>query len=1017
MKGIAFDPEEEEADDASDFLADYSLRHVADHLAAAGERERLFALLESTGHLARQAERFQGFELGVADLLDRALPAALAEADWPRFLRFAATALHLSGLAHGLAEPELLAAIARSGRADLAKDAAQRLPDPWLRVEALAAVAREVGAIDARAAEPILSVLRQTIEGTRLPPSEAGRKRAFGRLCGAARGAGPEIGERWPVWMAALTPTEAGTLRRELAEAWLARGDPAAEGLWRALAATDERDRPALARRLGEISAGQASNALTSLRRKLPERPIEIDFLVGLARAEGLSALPIARQLALGGPDFPDVSRVDEALPLLDLLPAEEVDRLAEEAPSGEARAALAAVALAREPTEARIGAARDAVERLDEPVARLDAALRFLAARPASPERSRQLAAVAGWMEEGRFAASVIPPASMRRFLDLAAIDLPSRAGGFLDGVAFAPGAAGEELFLLARELAAEPLLERLIDQAETYANAVAPHAGASFALRAEIRIEAAARFCSRRRDLRGLTLAAPLLLADEEDELRDRLARRWAPSVKDLEERERRAHEICDGIRNRKRQLLARIAALPPERFPSDALSSTALYASLAEMTGLESEIATLAALSEMPIEPAEVADHLLNALPRSARSSALLALAQHAIAFEEAVHGKGADRGTSLGLLRSTLVFDSDRALAEATPEIAALGAAGSPALTVLEIEEAARRLAGLVEISWPERRTALARLFAAFPRILGSEGTRAARQAKSVASSLALLPLSLDSGPARDELREGWASLAPVLTGAVERLPQPPEGFARALERGFGPISEPDRAVLEICLAGGEARNAQIDRALAAPAGEAGAILPTTEAAVLVLLAPLRPERAAALSLLWPAGEDRDGACLFLLRERWLNANAARAVAERVTEGPPRAEALAWATLSESDALWLNHLAAWISVGARGPGDPDLLPFLRKLWATGPTATRPILGNCFAGALRTGGRAAAEIALRWFLHAHLSPIFGAENPAAIPEITAARDALRRALRLPGDPDTTSGGASEP
>ena len=244
-----------------------------------------------------------------------------------------------------------------------------------------------------------------------------------------------------------------------------------------------------------------------------------------------------------------------------------------------------------------------------------------------------------------------------------------------------------------------------------------------------------------------------------------------------------------------------------------------------------------------------------------------------------------------------------------------------------------------------------------------------------------------------------------------------MPQPPEGFAKALEKGFGPISEPDRAVLEICLAGGEARNAEVDRALAAPAGEAGAILPTTEAAVLVLLAPLRPERAAALSLLWPAGEDRDAACMHLLRERWLGAEAVHAVAGLVTEGSLRAEALAWATLSESDAEWLDRLAAWISVGARGPGDPDLLPFLRKLWAAGPTSTRPILGNRFAEALRTGGRAAAEVALRWFLHAHLSPHFGGENPAALPEIRAAREALRRALHLPGDPDAPSGGAPEP
>src|SRR6185295_18118668 len=127
-------------------------------------------LLETTDHLTRQAERFQGFELGVLGLLDKALPTAIEAADWPRFLRFAATALHLSGLAYELADPELLAALARSGRIDLARDAAGRLSDPWLRIEALAAVAVGAGAADAFAAEEVLSVLRDTIERTQVPP-------------------------------------------------------------------------------------------------------------------------------------------------------------------------------------------------------------------------------------------------------------------------------------------------------------------------------------------------------------------------------------------------------------------------------------------------------------------------------------------------------------------------------------------------------------------------------------------------------------------------------------------------------------------------------------------------------------------------------------------------------------------------------------------------------------------------------------------------------------------------------
>ncbi len=997
-------PDEAEKADLEAFFADYSLRHLAAHLAAAGDRTRLFRLLEETDHLARQAERFGGFEQSVFDLLEHALPLAIAAADWPRFLRFAATALHLSGLADGLAESELLAALARSGRGNLAIDAARRLPEPWQRVEALAAVASGLASEDLR--EPALSVLRETVESIQLPPRDPDRTAALGRLRRAARRAGPEIGERWSVWLARLPAEDSRAIRRELAEAWLDRGDPAAEGLWRAFSKAADDDRPALARRLGEISGSEARAVLSLHREKAPGIRVEIEFLAGRAAQDAASARALCEEIGLAGADFPDAERVDSARDLLACLPAAEIDRLASVAPSRGARAALTALALEVEPSDRRIAAAEDAFERLEGPPERLLAVLRYLAARPASPERKRRLGAVAAWLEDGRFAPALASPESVCRFLDLAANDLPRRAAGLLNGAAFAPGRTPADLLLFARSLAAEPPLERLIAQAETYASAVAPHAGAGFALRAEIRIEAAVRLCAIRGDLRGLTLAAPLLLPEEEDELRERLARRWAPAAPSAEERVRRARAVCDAMVDRRRLLLARIAALPPERFPAEHLAPAALYAALADDGELTGEICTLAALAELPLDPPEIAARHLMDLQGPGRAAALLALARHAIAFEQAAHGEAADRGTALGLLRSALRFDSDRALAAATPEIAALGSAGEPARADLEIDEAARRLATLAEVPWSDRRSALARLFAHLPETLRSDARGRTRRNERVASSLALLPQSLGVGPAKEELRAGWPTLAPILTAAVERLGalpgEAPRGFPKALESGFGALrSEREREILELCLATAAERTSWIERALSTDA--------PGEPATLILLAPLRPERAVDLARLCPPGEPRDAACRFLLRERWLWGDhlVPNGLAEEVTERMARAEAQVWARLDAADPEWLETLGAWLGEGASRPDDPGLTELRRRLWRADSTASRPALAHRFADALRTGGRPAAEVALLWFLNAHLPSRLGDENPSAIAEIPAVRSVLARALELPRNP----------
>jgi hypothetical protein len=171
----------------------HAWRNLLSHLSAAGETARLFDLLEKKPFLADQVEGLRGFQASGDDLENHALPAAIAARDWQRFLHYAAVALNFRGLAEDLAAPEILRALARAGRIDLALDAAGRLPDSFGQAQALAAVAS--GCEDGTTREKVLRLLEGRLDDLAL---EAGATTGYAEtLTALAREVGPDLSDRW----------------------------------------------------------------------------------------------------------------------------------------------------------------------------------------------------------------------------------------------------------------------------------------------------------------------------------------------------------------------------------------------------------------------------------------------------------------------------------------------------------------------------------------------------------------------------------------------------------------------------------------------------------------------------------------------------------------------------------------------------------------------------------------------------------------------------------------------------
>jgi hypothetical protein len=989
-----FDPERVEKE-----LQALRPRHLIDQLALSLEWPRLCELIEERGFLAEMAEA-HGFQRPGEDVEEHVLACAIAAGDWDRFVRFAALACNLRALAEDLAAPEILQALTRSDRIPLALDIAARIAEPIHRAEARAVIASACGP----GREPFGALRRaisedlQEVSATGADEEPEARTRVpslvtIGRLLG------PELDALWPLCLSKLAPeSEHPRIRQAIAAAWLDRGDPHSTGLWNALEAVSD------PRLLLEI----APEALSALELDDPQAILEKlgalfrsqDEVRRLALANFLGCLARSNsELALaswahwvGNEHVPWSAQLVEAgRDVIVRLEPSRLEDLCAEIEDPTAKAALRVVDLEHRCSHGRAASALATVGEIPDGPERLHWSLRYVAARPCEPlgEVRKQVGAIAGFLYEVRYEA---PAGDLRLFLDLVARFREDELKAHLESVVWSPASRPDTLLTLARETACEKVADLLLEGAERYAAAVSPSAAEGFQLRKELLIRATSTLCLLRKSTQDLDRAIGRLLPEEEDELRAVLA----PQL--------RSREVAEGIRDRRRRLLALLASIPIEEDRGDLLTARSLYRSMARVDVLEDEIRGLSTLLELPLDLSDLAEKRVGAIQDPGiRLQALLRLAWHSLAFQESFYGSRPDRAAAIEMVRSAFNVDTDSRLVAVTPQIAELGAQLGGGWAVAEFQEAARRIARLDSVPWSNRLEALERLLAPIPSIfLAPRQWRGARRAAEVLEAVARLPLQTDAGAVLEEIRSGWHEVLPILTATLDRLPEKmAPRVLRAFRKGLAfPMNPRQARLFELCLLSPGERLKEASRLLSEPSLD----LEEVRAHVYLLAVPA-PEKALAALERLPAGAERDELGLRLIRNSWLPPEQIPAL--RLLLLPPESplEALqradAWLALDQD--TWCSALAALAARGEVDPSTPEHEPLVRLLWKRSSPEILPDLGRAVREALRTGGRERGEVALRLWLHARLAPELGAAQDDRARWAEGACAALRLALEL--------------
>jgi hypothetical protein len=980
----------------------YLFRQLVSHLDSAGAWEKLFDLLEEKPFLAEQADHFGGFEPSGEDVESRVLPATIHLKDWTRFLRFASLALNLRGLAEALAEPEILDTLAAGGRFNLAQDIADRLTNPLRRAEARAILAAAYGPENERFPDLIRRIEEDLGSTTPTP----------GTLARVARYLGPELSSRWRSWIERLDapPQEVSAVWKVVAESWLDRGEIDAPDLWMALSEIKISQLLLdLAARLGDFETADAEALLRRLDSLFPagdeaRRRARALYLGRLVRRHPELSLPAWERWVKAEPFSWSAALTEDGREIFKALDLPGIEEFLARHDDPETRAAVRIAALEGGPDATRTKAALEAVSAIPDGPAKLHGSLRYLEVRPAAPleEVRGQVAAVAAYLHQIRHDA---PPGDLRRYLDLVARFYPGELKRQVEDVAWSPASRPETLLTVARETGQQEVERCLLESAERFASAVSLTEAEGFRVRGELIQVAACRLCLLQNDLQVLAVAVERLLPEEEDDLRTSLA----PALAAVGRR-KEALQVAEGIRDSKRRFLARLRVLPPDEVPADLLSARSLYGAMASADRLEEELSALSALLLRPFDPQDLARRLIAPVrDQNLQIQALLRLARHTLAFQKSFYGRQQDRVASLEIVRSSLVVETDDRLAALMPEIAALGAEIGGSAAVAEFQEAARRIATLETVPWEARAAALEHLLSRIQAVfLGeNQGRRAQGRAAVVLESIACLPLGPETDRKLDDLRQHWHRLLPILLCASERLPERAcRPVHHAVRKGLAACDEsaPKSArsvIFALCTADRDQRLRAAERLLADENGT-----PPCSEAIAYLLAANHPEQVPGIAKKLPP-ELRDDLSLRLIRHRWIVGQPADSLLTGMADPGRRAAAEVWRLLSASDETdtrrWLESLAALAAQGSITPSEPGLEEVLSHLWSFDPDTSRPTLAAIFTTALRGGGRARGEAALRLWLHAHLAPTLGAEAPERLGWAEDSRNALRRSCEL--------------
>jgi hypothetical protein len=928
------------------------------------------------GFLAWQAQQLGGFGKSGEDLESHVLPFLIRQEDWVRFVRWAAVATNLRGLATGLDSPTILQALERSGLGSMVETLVGQVSDPLRRARARAVVLAERDPADP-AFGTLKNDLERDLEAFAGPREAESAEALVDTLVEIALRLAPELQARWQGWITTLearAPDRADRLRRAVFEGLLRAGALRTPLLREVLAAT--RDTEDLCNRLPAALSYLDSTERWELVDQLPgldpwERSARWHLaLVAVGEEEPAQQTEKRLREVLGPvPWSPPLVAAGETL--WRRLPAVEVQRLLAEMDEG-SRAALRVIRLGDRSDPAEVRAAREALAAMAPTLAQLHWTLRYLGRRPRNPEEEwkAEVAATGRHLQRLRYGAS---PPDLLRYLEQVVEAFLDRLAPRLEAVLWAPGNGVETLRELVRRARSPALRDHLFERAEELAASAAESPAEGFELRREILVHLAARRCASEGTLAAFEAGRNRLLPEEEDSLREEVARRLGEAG----QREL-ASEVASGIEDRGLRLrrLLELGATQDER--GDLLAPDSLYEAAADLGYLRDERRALAALQEEPIEPENVARRHLQAVERpSRRIEALVDLSYHALTYQEKRFRPSLrDRTAAILPLKEELgVVESDPWLLALVPELAELGTRLGSALAVAEIQEALERVADFEALPWSQREAVLVHLLVSLPRWLPKSLSQ--RRKRGLFEWLGRWP---ERGPAK--VLAAWHRLFPWLVLSRSRLGLRPWGSRHIKRwcRRFDGLTADQKEVLEEALGIATAtprskrENGAQESSVRRPDWVRARVChraqrdPEDIPALVAQESLGRERRRLALELAvfgglpWPVVED----LLSLLDSEEERSQSVVAL-DRTHPG----------TVPET--AWLEALTRQAAGSTLDGPSPTLAPIRRRLWTVGDAA-RPKLATAAKTALATGGREGAQRALQLFLHAHLAPRLG-------------------------------------
>ena len=967
-------------------IAVYRASHLAEHLNERPASQ--VAELVDRGFLADQVTTL-GKYTPASSTLEMVLPKSRDD----DFFRYALTSLALRQLATRLDDESTARAILQIGSSELVVGLAEQLTRPFdqARIWAMLAAANPDQPSAAQWRRQAIDLVDSFFESPRSDLEKEdldGLETLLSELAGA-----PDLSAAWARWQKSPLLSADTLLRLRttfLVSLW--RGghwsDPWAQPEARQHPAPDQ-----LGWQLGTLLAGQQEDqfAMAELffETWLTEDEASAWRLL-LPAIQRLASLQPgrAKKLWLGGTKrhAPPAHLFDEkSLPLLRVLDSAQLDFLSHLLPAGLPAVLLTIAQLDLRKDPQSFEKARASLAALMEPAEKLRAAL-LLAEQvgEAEPALARESLRQVGLVLEAKAYGFEAPWLAF--YLELLAKYDPGSLERELHEVVFSPACTPATLLALATHVHSEKLFQSLLSQVERFSIAVAEHELAAFELRAAVLAELGRRLPDLHR---GLELLGPLTgqqLLEEEEALRLELATHLLHEGRDAE-----ARQVAEKLQPGPSQRLAEIRMLATGS--RKALDAAEIYTVFFDPSSIDDELWGLRSLLESPLDLERSFEARLGQiLDPDTRSLFVLHLVGHRAAFEKKHFGRLRDATSLLETARPLLVIEDEHRLAQLAPAIVDLGKLAGPKTALNELLECAEGLARLRQLDGESQLEAFDSL------LLAAIGDKDPAVPAPFCDALLHLPeLWSAAHPRKFDLRR----LIPRIVSTLELLPAVPSLFrtpsrgARWLSR-LGKNWELDQAPWP-----------QIIELASLPAADRAACLagspsqPDLLEAGVVLLPDSAADLALRLLEKMPPDRRREKLVMRQIRRGCFAAEKPR-LRQFFADERLQRQALLFEHLDQDDATFLENLADAVSHGQVDTRDPAARKILHRLWRCSPKLSDAALSQATRNALRRGGQI-ADSALRVWLHAHLAPCFGEEQPEKIERWHRCFAAAQRARRL--------------